>query len=813
MAYAQSSKVVFTLVFSLGMVCTISLIRYSYLRHSSEVQQLVEQEEKSSREALLGSISRQIIGIERLANRLKINPDMPRKAIESDSSAYQKYIPGIQAMAIFKDNGKIVWFHTLNSYDSKNLTHFISENVEYFHSGRDADVGERSFFAKLPADNEFLSFTPIEDEAKNRKFLTVVVNLSKVLSSTQYNPNFDWKFSIGKKEIFSTNDFNSKSFDPQWGLLRQIRISETPIDIEIHPKKNYVDKIEGGKFLITLIVGVVISFLLGVFGYMATKSLQQMTMLEDANILQTMILKSANYLIIVTDAKGIIRVFNPAAEKMLGYTAAEMIDTKTPAIIHDHAEVLAWSEKMSKEFGHKVEPGFESFVIRAKNYKKADENEWTFIHKNGTRFPVRLSVTAIWNAFGDVVGYLGIAYDLSAEHEIRSHLVTAKQTALDVAQAKSDFLANMSHEIRTPMNGVIGLTDLLLQTPLNDKQKDYTQTIRTSGQILMGIINDILDFSKIDAGKMHIDKVQVSLRNMIETQVQLQMMRAEEKNISLFYKIDTDVPDQVLADGSRIGQILTNLISNAIKFTQEGSVEIRVQLDNRSSVAGKWFRFSVKDTGIGLTIDQQAKLFQPFHQADGSTSRKYGGTGLGLSISKNLAALMDGYMGVESKSGKGSEFWFTLPLEEVDPKVVRPIVHEAKRLENLNEGSNGHILLVEDNAVNQMVAQNQLESLGYECTLVTNGLEAVEILKTQKFDLILMDCHMPEMDGFEATRVIREMSSQLALIPIVALTANVMSEEKQKCIEAGMNEYLTKPIELDRLSLVLSRFLGNQKVA
>lgn len=650
------------------------------------------------------------------------------------------------------------------------------------------------------------------------------------------------------------------------------------------------------------------------------------------------IMTSANYTVIATDLFGIIQAFNPAAEKILGYTANEVIGKMTPAGFHKTDEVVAHSAKVSEELGVIVEPGFDTFVAKARLKGVPDENEWTYIRKDGSTFPARLSITALLNSSGELAGYVGIGFDLSVEHQIRKDLVLARQEALAADKYKSEFLANMSHEIRTPMNGVIGLTDLLLKTDLNEKQKGFASTIKSSGQLLMAIINDILDFSKMEAGKLEVEMVNISLRSLIETQAQMLMVKAEEKNLSVLTYIDPRIPNNLRGDSGRIGQILTNLIGNAIKFTSQGQVVVRVVPLIRDDFSVS-VRFSVEDTGIGLTSDQQAKLFRPFQQGDGSTSRKYGGTGLGLSICKKLTELMKGTIGVESVIDRGSTFWFNLPFEIVQSNefgqpwtnisfknlrflivesdlVKRTIVQnytfswgmingavsnhsealnflgrqvnlgqpydfvfignsdcanessslvkeifnspEHKRTKIIWVGSEpedlelrtndqisffrepfrqselfncissllGHtkiakvdssrlkqemrkelILLVEDNSVNQMVALNQLESLGFTCHTAANGREAVNALSLTTYDLILMDCQMPEMDGFEATRRIRKLKNDQANIPIIALTANAMTGDKEICLAAGMNDYLTKPIDIESLKDSLGKYL------
>jgi signal transduction histidine kinase/CheY-like chemotaxis protein len=379
-----------------------------------------------------------------------------------------------------------------------------------------------------------------------------------------------------------------------------------------------------------------------------------------------------------------------------------------------------------------------------------------------------------------------------SELKLRTELIDARARAENAVKAKAIFLANMSHEIRTPLNGIIGLADLIAETPLNSQQKKYIETLQSSGSSLLSIINDVLDFSKIEAGKMELEKVNFNLASALTTQVSLLGARAIEKGLTLTIAVDSTLPSHVNGDAGRIGQVLLNLIANAIKFTDSGAIQIRAY---RSS-SGKnkhelEVRFSVTDQGIGLSSESQRKLFQPFVQADGSTSRKYGGTGLGLSICQSLVALMGGQIGLDSQEGQGSTFWFTVPLaaaEVAEPSLkddaipAKPLFSPARSL---------RVLVAEDNVINQMVVLGHLKALGIEGQAVANGQEVLEALKISQFDLILMDCQMPEMDGYQATEKIRlnEKISGLR-IPVIALTANAMNEDRDRCLAAGMDAYL-----------------------
>jgi len=498
---------------------------------------------------------------------------------------------------------------------------------------------------------------------------------------------------------------------------------------------------------------------------------------------------------------------------MLGYeTASELLGRNMHVLAHH-----------TKTDGSPYPVEECSIYLALKTGNDAHVDSEVLWRKDGSGFPAECWSRPIRRAgaiIGSVVTYIDITERKLAEQVLRN----AKAAAEEGNRAKSEFLANMSHEIRTPLNGVIGMTELALGTDLTAEQREYLSTVKLSADSLLSVIDDVLDFSKMEAGRSELEVSDFDLRGNLETTLRTLAMAADRKGLELLCEVSPDLPKCVKGDPNRLRQILINLVGNAIKFTADGEVVVTVEASDPPGT-NSLLHFTVSDTGIGVPADKRERIFEPFTQADNTTTRVYGGTGLGLAISKRLVELMGGRIWVEGRAGGGSHFHFTasLPPSErpaaaasADARTSGGIPVDAGRaLNDQPDRTVGlRILIAEDNPVNQMVLTRMLEKRGHTVKVAANGRLALESVEENAYDLLLMDVQMPEMDGMEATRVLRERESKTGThLTVVGVTAHAMAGDRERCLQAGMDGYLSKPIRPTELHELLARLLAARRPA
>jgi PAS domain S-box-containing protein len=500
-----------------------------------------------------------------------------------------------------------------------------------------------------------------------------------------------------------------------------------------------------------------------------------------------LVVESSTDLIGFASLEGSVFFLNRGGRQILGYDPDEPTDVSVLDYVVDEDR---------EQFREKVLPA----VARDGRW----EGETRFKHlKTGAPVPMWQSIFFVTEqGTNRRIALATICRDITKlkqqEHELRS----AKDAAEAANRAKTEFLANMSHEIRTPMNGILGMTALALDTDLSIEQREYLGTVKTSADSLLELVDTILDFSRIETGKLALESIQFSLRETLNPTIRTLALRAHEKHLELNYRVSPEVPETLVGDPGVLRQIIMNLVGNAIKFTESGAVSVRVE-GQSEEVGRACLHFTVEDTGIGIPVESQTRIFDAFAQADSSTTRLYGGTGLGLTISRRLVEMMGGRIGLRSTPGKGAAFDFTVWMGkagQTNPRAVAPLSPPGIHLPLPERRTGFHILLAEDNRVNQMLAVRLLEKRGHHVQVAGDGREALEKLGTADFDLVLMDVQMPVMGGFEATAAVRGIEKSTGKhIPILALTAHAVPGDRERCLAAGMDGYVAKPIHPEEL--------------
>lgn len=498
-------------------------------------------------------------------------------------------------------------------------------------------------------------------------------------------------------------------------------------------------------------------------------------LLDLAPIARDLVFESIEDMVVVLDNNKRIIDINLSASKILGRDEFKIIGKSVSEIIPELGELP------DKD----IEIMDRNIILTQKEEKRY------FEFKN----------TQIYDKKNKAIGSLVLLHDITEHEKIMSELRISREKAEAANRAKSNFLANMSHEIRTPMNGVLGMIDLMKGTKLDEEQNENLEIMKNSAQALLTILNDILDYSKVEAGKMELENTDFNVKQMVNDVVKIFSFQASEKKIDLSYNIDDEIPDMLIGDPLRLRQIINNLISNSVKFTSEGYIKVGLKAIKKNS-NGIVLRFIIEDTGIGIPKEKLKNLFNSFEQIDSSRTRKYGGTGLGLAIVKNLVELMEGTIDVESDINKGSQFTIEIPFKIIASTHLTQEKTEGVIDDKLTE-KEVNILLAEDNAVNQLIMKKMFRKNGWNINIAKNGRQVLEELENNNFDIIFMDIQMPILDGYETTIEIRKKQID---IPVIALTANVMEEDREKCLASGMNDFISKPVIYTKVIEIINKY-------
>ena len=699
----------------------------------------------------------------------EISEEMTRKAFETGSHRFEwlgqrpngEEIPIEITLTAIPSKGKRILFAMVKDItERKRVQEALLRSMDFLYKILDS-IGD-----------------PIFVKDRDHRFVLVNESLCRLTGHSRQEllGNTDYEFFPKEQvDVFWEKDelvlrtgeenVNEETITDAKGEIRTI----------ITKKTLYIDK-AGEKFIV------------GVIRDITERKAAEIAFQENMRFLQRLIDTIPNP-IFYKDAGGFYQGCNLAFQRYLGLEREEIIG-KTVYDISPR-ELAERYEQMDEALFQS--PGIQIY-------------ESSVLNADGTRHDVIFNKATYTDSMGKVAGLVGVIIDITERKQMERELLRAKEGAETATKTKSDFLASMSHEIRTPMNAVIGMTGLLLEEDLTPDQRESVEIIRKGGEALLSIINNILDISKIESGMMELEQRAFDLRSCVEESLNLVMLKASKKGPPLLYEIDEKVPQRIIGDQIRLRQILINLLDNAVKFTEMGEVRLSVtgrRLDGNGHEIQHEVHFAVKDTGIGIPEDRLNRLFQAFSQVDVSTTRRYGGTGLGLAISRKLVEMMGGKLWVESLLGKGSTFHFTIqvtsaiiaPCEGAEPASIQKSGAAVRGDQSLR------ILLAEDNAINQKVALKMLKKLGYRADVAANGIEVLQALERQRYDLILMDVMMPEIDGLEATREIRRRWPHGP--KIIAMTAAALKGDQEMCLAAGMDGYIAKPVAMDELKGVL----------
>jgi PAS domain S-box-containing protein len=904
------------------LLVTFGVWQASLWNNVREIHQTTVGKGEAIRAQLLQGLDDRIKSIERMASRLAFTNSPSKEAWEADAEMYMQHLSVMDTFAVVNSDYRVKWVYPIKK-NHLFLNYDLSRDAirkQAIDNGRVTHEPQLTPMLNLKQGGRgFVLYLPLFFKDQFKGSLAASIRPEILLSHIVQTTGYEVKVRSDDEILYMNSHPDQTAASHLWAIQVPLDLRGNLWKMEITPT---LDTLRAGESIIPYVIlfaGVFGALILGMLAQLSVTARRQSQIIGDQKSFLDSVIESSPMAIVVMGTDHRLRMWNPACERVFGWKKEEVLGQHLPFVPEDSRVESHELIEAILNGGEKSNSGVETIRLT----------------KSGGQVPVRIVGRALKDEYKRTYGLMAVIDDVTERKKAEQEIRDAREFAEKAALVKGQFLANMSHEIRTPLNGIIGMADLLLLTKMNEDQKRYAKIIQNSGSSLLTLINDILDFSKIEAGKMQLEALDFSLVALIETQADLLVSKARKKDLVLTTYISPNLPAIVRGDPGRLGQVILNLLGNAIKFTSSGSVTVSaVEKHKITNETGPTLvRFEVTDTGIGLSLESSSKLFLPFSQVDGSTARKFGGTGLGLSISKNIVEAMGGKIGIESAEGKGSTFWFEIDLNRIEnPKALvidrRVLIIDvdqastqttlrylnawrmhgkvAKDIADANsilqmaidEGNPYHVLLLgkppgpalqsfgdvgpkiilltefedplpasksgslpyasritkpikqselydslvqlhighepnssdqkvvqdkalkkkalsgirvlvaDDVAANQLLTLKFLEFLGYQGQAVGNGVEALAILEHTHFDLILMDCQMPEMDGFETTRRIREHDdARLRNMPIIALTANAMGGDDKKCLEAGMDDYLSKPFKKERLDALISKWL------
>ena len=793
----------------------------------SEYKQMLHAEIRGLRSVLNSAINNRLLFLQGMASRWVIRGETPENEWMHDAASHIRAQHGYQAIVWVDADYRVRWVVPPKGNEGIKTIEFSTEPLWYQTVEKAKKQMKPAIisYANWEGDKDIiLAFFPLYPKGKFDGFILGVFDVKVLLDSVMDIYNLGNQYSVSvvqdSHEIYRYGGIKSS-----YHVTKPLAVDKVKWDISIFLNSQVT--LSTTVPLLIPVIGALLALVVGVVIYQAQKVKLQGQALKSSHTYLNAVLNSVVDGVITLDTKGIILAFNAAAEKIFGYTETELVGSNINILMPEPQ-----ASAHDSYIGNYLRTG------KAKIIGVGREVEAK--RKNGSIFPLDLGISAV--TIGSERIFVGMVRDITERRESERKLTLARDSAEDMAaeltivneeaevarleaehlraeaeaasRAKSEFLANMSHEIRTPMNGIIGMAGLLLQTKLEADQQDYAKTIKLSADNLLQLINDILDFSKIEAGKLDLELIPFNMEEVAEDVIRTVQFKAKEKNIDIYLTIVSGTPIYVVGDPGRLRQILLNLASNAAKFTEKGHIAIYIKADLLPNEKYR-YTISVSDTGIGIPKDKHEFIFNKFNQEDSSTTRRFGGTGLGLAICRELTHIMGGDIWVESELGKGSTFFFTCVLDMTNEVVdTNTDIDMADKGGSIISFNNVNVLLTEDNFVNQMVAAKILERYGCSITPAGNGKEAVEQVKSRCFDVIFMDCQMPEMDGYEATKYIREIEQlkHRNRTPIIALTAHAMKGDREKCLMADMDDYISKPIKQEDLEDILVKWLPEGKL-